>query len=172
MCSVSAEVKNDTSEKSLYMLHSIHFLCGWAPHFAGQIFLQCSGEAGVLVASAKTLKQFKPDLAPNAAIGVIANMANSAKWEDPAQEMKQFADAGLHLAPTKLQTGNLLVVPPGHALCMVPLNDSTVAGAAAKFFNKAPATQENLKIILDGMAAGAHRDTLTAIVQGINDQGA
>ena len=163
-------MQNDTNEKSLYMLHSLHFLCGWGPHFAGQIFLQCLGEAGVLVAPAKTLKQFKPDLRPDAATGVIANMANSAKWEDPAKEIKQFADAGLHLASTKLQTGNLLVVPPGHALCMVPLNDSTVAGAAAKFFDKAPATQENLNIILDGMAAGAPADTLRAIVQGINDQ--
>ena len=163
-------MQKDTSEKSLYMLHSLHFLCGWGPHFAGQIFLQCSGEAGVLVASAKTLKQFKPDLRPDAATGVIANMANSAKWEDPPKEMKHLTDAGLHFASTKLQTGNLLVVPPVHAVCMVPFNDSTVAGAAAKFYDKVPATQENLNIILDGMAAGAPADTLRAIVQGNNDQ--
>lgn len=146
-----AEVLKELSQQQLYKLHGLRLHCGWPPHFAGQVWLQCAGEAGVLIASATVLKAAKPEWATYALARSISDMQNEAPWEDPPNQLQRMATEGLQFYHSKLQQGQVLVTPPGSVVCMVPLNESAVAGATCKFFDRAAQTIKNLQTVLEGL---------------------
>ena len=144
------------SDCHLFALSQTRVFCEWPTDYAGQIFLQCIGDASVLTASATALKAAASgcDVTLNGLTEGLAGLQNSA-WDDSAEALKKLANSGLQIHVTKVQAGNAFIVPPGFLSCMLAIDDSSVAGATSTFFDSSESTVKNLQVIYEAMPEDA-----------------